>query len=183
MRPTDVTVSDITTTSATIAWTDNNETAPQSWTIDLNGEETEVTTNPYTFDNLTAATIYTVKVKANCTDDDESAWSSEVAFATDCEVIVVTAANPYQDGFENEGVCWTIEQVMGEEGWYTLESTSSYEGDVMAVCHYDPESESRLISPVLDITQLAEPTFTFQHHQASYQNIVKGSVENSAICY
>ena len=172
LRPTDVTVSDITTTSATIAWTDNNETAPQSWTIDLNGEETEVTTNPYTFDNLTAATIYTVKVKANCTDDDESAWSSEVAFATDCEVIVVTAANPYQDGFENEGVCWTIEQVMGEEGWYTLESTSSYEGDVMAVCHYDPESESRLISPVLDITQLAEPTFTFQHHQASYQNIV-----------
>ena len=172
LRPTDVTVSDITTTSATIAWTDNNETAPQSWTIDLNGEETEVTTNPYTFNNLTAATIYTVKVKANCTDDDESAWSSEVAFATDCEVIVVTAANPYQEGFENEGVCWTIEQVMGEEGWYTLESTSSYEGNAMAVCHYDPSSESRLISPVLDITQLAEPTFTFQHHQAIYSNIV-----------
>ena len=172
LRPTDVTVSDITTTSATIAWTDNNETAPQSWTIDLNGEETEVTTNPYTFDNLTAATIYTVKVKANCTDDDESAWSSEVAFATDCEVIVVTPANPYQEGFENEGICWTIEQVMGTYGWYTLESTSSYEGNAMAVCHYDPASESRLISPVLDITQLAEPTFTFQHHQAIYNNIV-----------
>ena len=172
LRPTDVTVSDITTTSATIAWTDNNETAPQSWTIDLNGEETEVTTNPYTFDNLTAATIYTVKVKANCTDDDESAWSSEVAFATDCEVIVVTPANPYQEGFENEGICWTIEQVMGTYGWYTLESTSSYEGNAMAVCHYDPASESRLISPVLDITQLEEPTFTFQHHQAIYNNIV-----------
>lgn len=172
LRPIDVVVSDITTTSATIAWTDNNETAPQSWTIDLNGEETEVTTNPYTFDNLTAATAYIVKVKANCTDDDESAWSSEVAFATDCEVIVVTAANPYQEGFENEGVCWTIEQVMGEYGWYTLESTSSYEGNAMAVCHYDPSSESRLISPVLDITQLAEPTFTFQHHQAIYSNIV-----------
>ena len=173
LRPTDVTVSDITTTSATIAWTDNNETAPQSWTIDLNGEETEVTTNPYTFDNLTAATAYTVKVKANCTDDDESAWSDEVAFATDCEVIVVTADNPYQEGFENEGICWTIEQVMGEEhGWYTLESSNAYEGNAMAVCHWDPTCESRLISPVLDITQLAEPTFTFQHHQASYQNIV-----------
>lgn len=173
LRPTDVTVSDITTTSATIAWTDNNETAPQSWTIDLNGEEIEVTTNPYTFDNLTAATIYTVKVKANCTDDDESAWSSEVAFATDCEVIVVTADNPYQEGFENEGICWTIEQVMGEEhGWYTLESSNAYEGNAMAVCHWDPTCESRLISPVLDITQLAEPTFTFQHHQAIYNSIV-----------
>ena len=173
IAPSDVTVDAVTTTTATISWTDNNSTDPQGWTIDVNGNEVAAATNPFTLDNLTAATFYTVKVKANCADDDESAWSEELTFSTDCEVIVVTPDNPYQEGFENEGLCWNIEQVMGTYGWYTLESTNSYEGNAMAVCHYDPASESRLISPVLDITQLEEPTFTFQHHQAIYSNIVE----------
>lgn len=170
--PTDMTISGITTTTATIAWTDNNATAPQSWTIELNGVETNVTENPFTFDNLTSATEYTVKVKANCTADDESAWSEEETFTTDCDVIVVTSATPYQEGFENDALCWRIEQIEGTEGWYTLVSTSSVEGSAMAVCHYDPNSQSRLTSPTFDLTQLTTPYLTFYHHQASYQNIV-----------
>ena len=82
--PTDVTISDITTTSATIAWTDNNTTAPQSWVIDLNGTEYDAATNPFTIETLTASTAYTVKVKAICTDDDESDWSAEAHFNTEC---------------------------------------------------------------------------------------------------
>ena len=172
LRPTDVEVNNITTTSAEISWTDNNTTDPQGWTIEVNGTEVAASTNPFTLDNLTAATIYTVKVKANCADDDESDWSDEIAFATDCETFVVTATEPYQEGFENNGICWSIEQVAGEYGWYPLESTSAQEGGAMAVCHYDPNSQSRLISPVLDITQLETPTLTFYHHQASYNSIV-----------
>ena len=172
LQPTGVEVDNITNTSATISWTDNNVEAPQGWTIDVNGTEVAAATNPFTLDNLTAATIYTVKVKANCTDDDVSDYSAEVSFVTDCEVIVVTSENPYQEGFENNGLCWSIEQVAGEEGWYTLETTSAQEGAYMAVCHYDPESQSRLISPVFDLTQTENPTLTFYHHQAAYQTIV-----------
>lgn len=171
IAPSDVTIDAVTTTTATISWTDNNETAPQSWTIDLNGEETEVTTNPYTFDNLTAATIYTVKVKANCTDDDESAWSSEVAFTTECDVIVVTAANPYQEGFENEGICWTIEQEDEADAWWIGEGSNAYEGTHYAVAPYTPGNVTRLVSPVLDLTQLANPVLSYQHFQAYYQSV------------
>jgi hypothetical protein len=114
IRPTDVTVNDITTTSATISWTDNNVEDPQGWTIEVNGTEVAASTNPFTLSNLTAATIYTVKVKANCTDDDESDWSAELVFATECEAV---SANGYSEDFSayssseisTEGVlptCW-----------------------------------------------------------------------------
>lgn len=82
-------VTDVTTTTATISWTDNNETTPQSWTININGVDTVVTENPFTFDNLTAATGYTVMVKANCSADDQSDWSDALAFTTDCEAITI----------------------------------------------------------------------------------------------
>lgn len=115
LRPSDVTISDITTTSATIAWTDNNTTAPQGWTIELNGTtEVAAATNPYTLEDLTVATIYTVRVKANCTDEDMSDWSNEVTFATECDAV---AAAGYVEDFtayasseiSTEGVlptCW-----------------------------------------------------------------------------
>ena len=173
LRPTDVDVNNITTTSAEISWTDNNNTDPQGWTLEVNGNEVAATTNPFTLTNLTAATIYTVKVKANCTDDDESEYSAEIAFTTDCDVVVVTDENPYQEGFENNGLCWNIEQVAGTQGWYLFEDTDdAEEGSHMAVCHYDPNSQSRLISPVLDITQLETPTLTFYHHQAEWEGVV-----------
>ena len=114
LKPTGVTVSDITTTSATIAWTDNNETAPQSWVIDLNGTEYDAATNPFTIETLTAATAYTVKVKAICTDDDESDWSAEAHFNTECGTIVVTEENPYNEGFEGADFgCWSTQVLSG----------------------------------------------------------------------
>ena len=170
LKPTDITISDITTTSATIAWTDNNETAPQSWVIEVNGNEVAASTNPFTLNDLTAATIYTVKVKAICTDDDESDWSTETAFATECDVIVVTSENPFHEGFEDEGLCWSLEQDEEAGSWWISEGASAYEGTHYAIAPYTPGNVTRLISPVLDLTQIANPVLSYQHFQAYYQN-------------
>ena len=177
LRPTDVTVSDITTTTATISWTDNNSTDPQGWTIEVNGTEVAADANPFTLDNLTVATAYTVKVKANCTDDDESAWSAEVTFITQCEAIVVTANNPYQEGFENGIVCWSVEHISGDEDWDVYSnSTYAYEGSSFAVAPYDLGSVTRLISPVFDLTACENPTFTFQRLQMEYEDEDYGTI-------
>ena len=177
LRPTDVTVSDITTTTATISWTDNNSTDPQGWTIEVNGTEVAADANPFTLDNLTVATAYTVKVKANCTDDDESAWSAEVTFTTQCEAIVVTANNPYQEGFENGIVCWSVEHISGDEDWDVYSnSTYAYEGSSFAIAPYDLGSVTRLISPVFDLTACENPTFTFQRLQMEYEDEDYGTI-------
>lgn len=171
LRPTDVEVNNITTTSAEISWTDNNTTDPQGWTIEVNGTEVAASTNPFTLDNLTAATIYTVKVKANCADDDESDWSDEIVFATECEVFVVTSENPFHEGFENSGICWSIEQEDEADAWWIGEGSNAYEGTHYAVAPYTPDNVTRLVSPVLDLTQLANPVLSYQHFQAYYQSV------------
>ena len=172
ITPAGLTLAAVSATTATISWTDQNTTAPQSWTIEFDGVDTVVTENPFTFDNLTAATEYTVKVKANCTDDSESEWTTELTFSTDCEVIVVTPATPYQEGFENDAECWRIEQLAGTVAWYFSETTSAVEGGSMAVFPYNPGSQCRLSSPTFDLTQLTTPYLTFYHHQAPYNSIV-----------
>ena len=177
IAPSDVTVDAVTTTTATISWTDNNETAPQGWTIDVNGNEVAASTNPFTLDNLTAATIYTVKVKANCADDDESDWSAEVTFTTECTAIVVTASNPYQEGFENGATCWSMESISGNYNWVIYNTTAyAFEGAYVALAPYQPDNVTRLISPVFDLTALENPTFTFQRLQMEYEDEDYGTI-------
>lgn len=81
----DFTVSDIASTYATLNWTSyGQETA---WQICLNDDEAhliDVTNNSYTFTNLTPATEYTVKMRANCgIVDGYSDWTYEQWFTTD----------------------------------------------------------------------------------------------------
>ena len=80
--PTALAASNVTNESATITWTVGaSETA---WQICINNNEEElinVTETSYTLNDLTAATTYSVKVRANCGEGDVSAWST-VMFTT-----------------------------------------------------------------------------------------------------
>ncbi len=109
LKPNGLEVTATTTTTATLSWTAGaNETA---WQICLNGDETNLImaeSNPFTVEDLTASTSYTAKVRAYCNADDQSDWSNEVSFATECEAIVVDAANPFTEGFDGDWtpLCW-----------------------------------------------------------------------------
>ena len=77
---TNVTVSGITATGATISWT---APAGQSrWEVAFGGTTAETTNNPYTLTGLTPSTNYTVKVRALCDNETTSEWSSEEHFTT-----------------------------------------------------------------------------------------------------
>ena len=97
-RPSDLTKSNVTNHSATLAWT-NGEEGQDAWQIaystvstfapadDFTPGENEwlvdVDANPYTFNKtLNAATTYYMYVRANCDDDSYSKWSKTVCSFT-----------------------------------------------------------------------------------------------------
>lgn len=63
--PTDLQIADITTTSATLSWTNVN-TSPLGYEVELNGSIISVSTNPATL-TLNPATGYDVRVRTLCT--------------------------------------------------------------------------------------------------------------------
>ena len=85
--PTGLTVSNITQTSATATWTaGGNETAwklqyKQAGTSDW-GSEISLTTTTYDITGLNAETVYQVRVKSDCGDGGESAWTNPFDFFT-----------------------------------------------------------------------------------------------------
>ena len=102
MEPSDLVFVSSTTTSATLSWTaGGTETA---WQICLNGDEAnpiDANSNPFTINSLTPSTSYTAKVRAYCSAADQSPWSNEIDFATECEPYIITATEPYTQDFES----------------------------------------------------------------------------------
>lgn len=80
VAPTNVTVTNITSTTATISWeAGGNESR---WLVDYNGQSDTTSTNPYTLTGLEPNSVYVVKVKALCDDGNESDWSTPATFNT-----------------------------------------------------------------------------------------------------
>ncbi|MGM9805572.1 MAG: fibronectin type III domain-containing protein [Candidatus Aphodosoma sp.] len=109
--------SDVTSTSATVAWT--SATVPSQWEVVYNydGLASPVTVmipgdkSEYVLEGLTENTSYDVdfSVKALCQENDESMVASgRFQFRTDCAVLDVSE-NPYSENFKSEKyACWTV---------------------------------------------------------------------------
>ncbi|MCQ2271792.1 MAG: fibronectin type III domain-containing protein [Bacteroidales bacterium] len=123
-KPTNIAVSNITTSSADISWTAVG--TGSSWNIEYGpagfapgtGTVDVITSNPYTLSGLNASTMYSFRLQTNC-DDGGSEWSDIITFATECDIITV----PYAENFDN----------------YTTTASSStvpstYPNDVMPIC-------------------------------------------------
>ena len=68
-------------TVATLNWNENGTAS--AWQICLNGDETnliDANDTTYNFTNLTPEQAYTVKVRAYCDANDQSAWSNTITF-------------------------------------------------------------------------------------------------------
>ena len=168
-RPADLQVSEITTTSALLAWsTTGNE---ESWTIDLNGHTRIVDAQPFLEDRLEPQTEYVFRVKANCGGGLESEWSQPVNFKTLCEVIIVTDDQPYFDDFEasEDFVCWQSEILSGNDGW-VIDPGYLFPNNTAFFIWLG--EEAMLVSSPLDITAVSNPVLTFKHRQRSLGQFV-----------
>ena len=85
-EPTNLTVTNITETSADLTWTAGG--SESSWQVRLgeDGDAVDVTATSHTFTELTASTQYTAYVRANC-GESYSTWVS-IAFTTAGEGVV-----------------------------------------------------------------------------------------------
>lgn len=114
-KPSQLDVSDITTSSATLSWLNGGDES--AWDLaygtpgfnpDTTANIVTVNTNPYTLTGLDSRTTYEVYVRANCGNNETSAWiSAPVSFTTAaCELAdqcdyVFLCGDGYGDGWNN----------------------------------------------------------------------------------
>ena len=138
LHPTAVAISDTTPNSATVSWSDANNTS-LSFDVEYgpagfaHGEGTLVNTatSPLVLTGLTPATRYEVYVRARCSAEDSSLWALPVQFVTACGAI----EPPITFTFESEAtgssaplpLCWTRynDNPNGSYGYYPYIYSSS----------------------------------------------------------
>ncbi len=108
--PSDLTVANITATTAEISWTAGG--SEMDWEIvvqplgtgEPTGSGTAITTNPYTVSTLTAVTDYEVWVRADCGGTDGlSNWAGPISFQTACDVFTPEYLEDFTDIIPD---CW-----------------------------------------------------------------------------
>ncbi|MDD6185461.1 MAG: fibronectin type III domain-containing protein [Bacteroidales bacterium] len=92
--PSDVTVSNITTSSATVSWT--ADLGASAWKLQYKASnvtmwstEEDCIAPTFNLINLVPATNYDVRVKTICDDENESAWSTPVTFTTESSIVII----------------------------------------------------------------------------------------------
>ena len=177
--PTNLTVSNITTTSADVSWNAGStegdwllqykEIGASSWTsIPITG------TPSYSFTGLTIATAYQIQVQAICSTDEQSFWTS-TDFTTFCETV---NSFPFTEDFEHGGLipdCWTQEFAQGHQEWEFQAGGHSlgfiheaHSGSYNAYLFAEGNIEAtitRLVTPLLDLNGMTQAYVTYWHAQ------------------
>ena len=173
--PTNPTAENVTATSADISWTANADAT--AWVLEYQaaGSSTwtveNVTTTPaYTLNNLTPNTTYTVRVKTDC-GDEESGYAT-LTFTTAC----ATEIAPYSEDFSgfnsSMSPCWEKFSGLASDVFAGGALTSTTSGWVFSSSNAFPVGHPKvniygssckywLVSPAIDLSQLSNPTLTF----------------------
>ena len=177
-RPSDITVTNITTNSAEIGWTvAGTETAwnleykistDATWTI------VPVITNPYTLTNLTNLTNYDVRVQAICSGSEVSEYR-ETSFATagcnaaDQCTFTFTLTDSYNDGWsggylsvlQNDVVVAILELTDGSSATETVQLCSDYFTSIVWTAgQYANEAGFSVVGPNVSFTHNGMNTYT-----------------------
>ena len=178
--PSGLAVSNITSNGAHVAWTVNGDET--SWTVEYKGAgDSTWTSVPVSgtpscnLTGLTVGTAYQLRVQANCDVDDNSLWVS-TEFYTPCDAITTF---PFTEGFENGSMpdCWSQEHVFGLVDWsfqagdHPNDSINAAHGGSYNAYFYvnsDAGNTTRLVSPVLDLSQMSNPYLTYWFAQKKW---------------
>ncbi len=151
LMPLGVTVSDVTTSSATVSW--RSQDGQSEWLVQLDTNDAfTVTDTFYTFTSLDMFTSYTVGVATVCSDASSSV--ANVAFTTlfegdSCEM-TVEMADSYGDGwnggavafYQNNTLMGTATLTSGGSGTSTVQVCSGYDVELRLVAGSYPSEMS-----------------------------------------
>ena len=177
-RPTDITVTNISTNSAEVGWTvagtettwnlEYKVSTDATWTV------IPVTTNPYTLTNLTNLTNYNVRVQANCGGSEVSEYR-ESSFATaGCDTAdqctyTFTLSDSYNDGWgggylsvlQNDVVVATLELTDGGSATETVQLCSNYSTSILWTAgEYANEAGFSVVGPNISFSYNGMNTYT-----------------------
>ena len=168
---TSVVASAVTVSSATISWTDNDE-SHTAWNVYYKTEAEEeysvisASETTIEFTTLDPATVYSVYVTTDCGGGDESEPTNTIVFMTEC---LTVDEFPYNEGFNSTAIpCWSTVPVNQTYNWAIA---ATYQGDVtpaegeaFAIFKNSSRgSSARLTSPIFDLTSLTNPTLDFMY--------------------
>ena len=116
--PSGLTASNITTTSADLAWTENGTAT--SWEVEYDstgfvqgtGNSVVTGTNPHALTGLSANYSYDFYVRAICGVGDSSAWAGPYSFTTPCNTAAITYTQDFTTWPMN---CWDL--TGGAQSW------------------------------------------------------------------
>ncbi len=175
MAPSNITATAVTTTGATISWTE--EGTATAWTLEYGvtgftpgtGTVVNVSGTPsHNITGLTIATSYDVYVTANCSATENS-QTILFTFDTECGAVVEF---PYTENFDSSSwgdlpICWSTVSVVGYNSWRASVPMGSvtdhtHSGLYSAVFYPNGINESSdLIMPTLDLSNVSSPYISF----------------------
>ena len=163
--PSGLTASNITTTSADLAWTENGSAT--SWEVEydstgfVQGTGTTVVTgtNPHALTGLTANYSYDFYVRAICGVGDTSAWTGPYSFTTPCSVYTPQ----YLESFNTwVSPCWdqadagsptTTATTFGSSNWNSTGFLNDGSGaGAVKINLYFTGTEDWMVSPTFDLS-------------------------------
>ena len=166
IEPNGLTASNITTTSADLAWTENGTAT--SWEVEYDstgfvqgtGSIVVTGTNPHALTGLTANYSYDFYVRAICGVGDSSAWAGPYSFVTPCN----TAAITYTQDFTTWPMqCWDL--TGGSQSW-------SDNGSGIALANFwswPNQTDAIMSTEPIDISVDARVRFDWSHlYSATY---------------
>jgi hypothetical protein len=176
-NPSNLLADNITSTSAELAWIDENSSTPNSWEIEygtagfnqgsgtiLNG----ILNNPYLLSNLLPNTDYEFYARANCGNTDgKSEWSEPFTFTTMCNPF----STPYCESFDSNSSgesCWTIIDANNDGDSWCFNSNITNAGNQSIHIYTDyngGNDNDYLISPPIALT--GSESLQFWHKVAS----------------
>ena len=163
--PTDLTVSNIGPSSATVSWNSDADAYLLQYKPAYSGWDSpeavsvNVAANTYDLNGLYPSTNYEVRVAADC-GTDTSLWTFG-AFTTGCAVITVTDNESYVQDFTVFPQCWDL--AAGAIAW----GHNSYSGYLY---HNYGSYTCEALTPVFDLTAVSTPYLKFAHKHADFSS-------------
>ncbi|MDR0971125.1 MAG: fibronectin type III domain-containing protein [Bacteroidales bacterium] len=163
-KPNDVNISNITTSSAELSWNDITGNS-SSWTLQYKPSSViswdsaysfQINTQPYTINNLSSASIYDLRMKADCISE-ESPFTNPITFKTQCEDITLI---PYTMDFETTlqydkmPICWQRTEdsfIAGSEKYPYIVTNNANNGSKALAFYSTQSTYSYAILPKIDV--------------------------------
>ena len=181
--PTNLSVTNITGTSADISW--NAAGNEENWILEYkaNGDNswTSVSvsgTPAYSLSGLTVGKPYQLRVQAVCGVNAQSLWVSTM-FTTFCDAVTTF---PFTEDFEHNGLlpdCWSQEYVYNNLDWAfqagghnngNIHDAHSGSYNAFFFAQSDDGLTTRLVTPILDLSGMTEAYVTLWYVQQVWGN-------------